>query len=76
MISHPLLAVAIILIVIQALLSWSSWYRKRYYKRDGCRICGTMIEMHRELTLDDETVWKGQCDYCYNHVTEFMDHNE
>lgn len=72
---HPLLAIVVTLIGIQALLFWASWHRKMHYKWDDCPMCGAMVEMHREVTSDDEPIWKGSCDVCYNHVTQFTDYN-
>lgn len=72
---HPLLIVVVFLIFVQALLFWASWYRKVHYKWDDCPKCGAMIEMHRERSIDDEPIWKGQCDHCYNHFTEFTDYD-
>jgi len=75
MIFHPLLAVVVTLILIQGFLFWASWYRTKHFKWDDCPECGAMIEMHRQESPEGEPIWRGNCDHCYNIITQYTDYN-
>ena len=54
------------------ILIWlSSLYRRHYWLWTGCPVCGSMVELHREV-FDKHQIWRGQCDLCYSRIIEYF----